>query len=282
MTSMTAKKCCASVTMLFLVFFFSCPNRVPAAALDSFAGLEGTISIAGGTAHIPVMTDAAKKIMVFNPKIRITVESGGSGVGVQKVGEGLVSIGNTGRALSEQEIAKYGLKTYPFALDGVAVVINPSNPVSALSAGQVQDIYAGKITNWKEVGGKDAPIHLFTRDEASGTREVFWEKLLKKGPIAAKANVVASNGAVKSAIAQDRDAIGYAGIGHVDQSVKGVVLDGVVPSQENAMSGSYPVVRKLYMNTKGAPSKLVQAFIDYIMSPDGAAIIAKSGYLPLK
>ena len=258
------------------------PSMASAAALDSFAGLEGTIDIAGGTAHIPVMTDAAKNIMAFNPKIRITVEGGGSGIGVQKVGEGLVSIGNTGRALSEEEIAKYGLKTYPFALDGVAVVINPGNPINGLSAQQVRDVFSGQITNWKEVGGKDGAIHLFTRDEASGTREVFWEKLLKKGPIANNANVVASNGAMKGAIAQDKDAIGYAGIGHVDQTVKAVVLDGVVPSQDNAMNGSYPVVRKLYMNTKGEPSKLVKAFIDYIMSPDGAAIIAKSGYLPLK
>jgi len=282
MRATNRKSFCTAVFVLFLISFCCFwSNTASAAALDSFAGLEGTIDIAGGTAHIPVMTDAAKSIMAFNPKIRITVEGGGSGVGVQKVGEGLVSIGNTGRALSEAEIAKYGLKTYPFALDGVAVVINPGNPVSGLSAQQVQDIFAGKITNWKEVGGKDAPIHLFTRDEASGTREVFWEKLLKKGPIAGNANVVASNGAMKAAIAQDKDAIGYAGIGHVDQSVKGIVLDGVVPSQENAMNGSYPVVRKLYMNTKGEPSKLVKAFIDYIISPDGAAIIAKAGYFPL-
>lgn len=282
MTSRMMHRVCSLWILLFLVSFCFWSNMASAAALDSFAGLEGTIDIAGGTAHIPVMTDAAKNIMAFNPKIRITVEGGGSGVGVQKVGEGLVSIGNTGRALSAEEVAKYGLKTYPFALDGVAVVINPGNLVSGLSAQQVQDIFSGKLTNWKEVGGKDGPIHLFTRDEASGTREVFWEKLLKKGAIAGSANVVASNGAMKAAIAQDKDAIGYAGIGHVDQSVKGVVLDGVVPSQENAMNGSYPVVRKLYMNTKGEPSKLVKAFIDYIMSPSGAAIIARSGYLPLK
>jgi phosphate transport system substrate-binding protein len=282
MNSRITKSFC-TVGMVFLaVFFCSWSGTASAAALDSFAGLEGTIDIAGGTAHIPVMTDAAKNIMAFNPKIRITVEGGGSGIGVQKVGEGLVSIGNTGRALSEEEIAKYGLKTYPFALDGVAVVINPGNTVSGLSAQQVRDVFSGQITNWKEVGGKDGLIHLFTRDEASGTREVFWEKLLKKGPIANNANVVASNGAMKGAIAQDKDAIGYAGIGHVDQTVKAVVLDGVVPSQDNAMNGGYPVVRKLYMNTKGEPSKLVKAFIDYIMSPDGAALIAKSGYLPLK
>jgi len=87
---------------------------------------------------------------------------------------------------------------------------------------------------------------------------------------------------MKGAIAQDKDAIGYAGIGHVDQTVKGVVLDGVVASQDNAMNGSYPVVRKLYMNTKGEPSKLVKAFIDYILGPEGAKLIAKAGYLPLK
>lgn len=250
--------------------------------LDGFAGLEGTISIAGGTAHIPVMNDAAKKIMTFNPKIRITVEGGGSGVGVQKVGEGLVDIGNTGRALSDEEIAKYGLKYFAFAFDGVAAAVHPQNPVDNLSQQQVRDIFAGSITNWKDVGGKDGSIHLFSRDEASGTREVFWEKLLKKGPVAGTANIVASNGAMKIAISQDKAAIGYVGIGHVDQSLKAVKIESVAATQENAMNGSYPVVRKLYMNTKGEPSKLTKAFIDYIMSPEGAEIIKKHGYIPLK
>lgn len=268
---------------LFVIGFASIPEGVVwCGPLDGFTGLEGTISIAGGTAHIPVMNDAAQKIMTFNPKIRITVEGGGSGIGVQKVGEGLVDIGDTGRALSEEEVAKYGLKTFAFALDGVATVVHPENPVSGLSAQQIKDIFAGVITNWKEVGGKDAAIHLFTRDEASGTREVFWEKLLKKGPVATAANIVASNGAMKVAVSQDKNAVGYVGIGHVDGSLKAVILDGVTASQENAMKGTYPVVRKLYMNTKGEPSKLVKAFIDYIMSLNGAEIIKKHGYIPLQ
>jgi phosphate transport system substrate-binding protein len=251
-------------------------------ALDGFSGLDGSISIAGGTAHIPVMNDAAKNIMTVNPKVKITVEGGGSGIGVQKVGEGLADIGNTGRALSDEEVAKYGLKSYAFALDGVATVVHPNNPVKELTAQQIRDIFAGSITNWKEVGGGDAPIHLFSRDEASGTREVFWEKLLKKGAVAATANIVPSNGAMKTAVGQDKDAIGYVSIGHVDGSVKALSIDGAAVSQENAMNGSYPVVRKLYMNTKGEPSKLVKAFIDYIMSPEGAEIIKKHGYIPLK
>lgn len=250
--------------------------------LSRFKNLEGKIDIAGGTAHIPVMTGAAEQIMKVNPKIRITVAGGGSGVGVQKVGAGLVDIGNTGRALTPAEISKYGLKTFPFAIDGVAVAVNPKNSVGALTSQQVRDIFAGKIKNWQEVGGPAAPIHLFTRDEASGTRETFWEKLLKKGPIDAKANVVASNGAMKLALTQDPQAIGYLGIGFVDQQVKAVKLDGADATQENAKSGAYKVTRQLYMNTKGEPQPLVKAFIDYIKGPAGAKIIQKSGFISIK
>lgn len=267
---------------LCLVLALSTSSLVQDNPLKAFQGLEGNLDIAGGTAHIPVMKDAAEQIMKANPKIRITVAGGGSGVGVQKVGEGLVSIGNTGRALSKEEVEKYGLKSFPFAIDGVAVAVHPNNPVGDLSPEKVQAIYAGKITNWKEVGGPDAAINLYTRDEASGTREVFWEKLLKKGAVAEKANVVPSNGAMKVAIAQDASAIGYLGIGHVDNTVKAVKINGVEPSQENSRSGSYLVVRQLYMNTKGDPTPLAKAFIEYILGPEGAKISQKHGYIPLK
>ena len=130
-----------------------------AAPLDAFKGMKGTLDIAGGTAHIPVMKEAAKRIMTANPDIRITVAGGGSGVGVQQVGEGLVQIGNTGRPLKDKEIEKFGLKTFPFAIDGVALVVNPANNVSDITAQQAADIYNGKITNWKELGGTDAPHH---------------------------------------------------------------------------------------------------------------------------
>lgn len=249
--------------------------------LASFAGQSGKVDIAGGTAHIPVMNAAAKRIMQSNPSIRITVGAGGTGVGVQKVGEGLVDIGNTGRALTEAEVAKYGLKSFAFAIDGVAAVVNPKNPVAGLTAVQVQEIFAGKITNWKTVGGSDAAIHVFTRDEASGTREVFWGKLLKKGVIADSANVVASNGAMKSALAGDADAIGYVSIGHIDDTLKAPALDGVLPTQDNARSGKYPVVRKLYMNTKGEPQGLTAAFINYILGAEGKQMTVAAGYLPL-
>ena len=252
-----------------------------AAPLDAFRGLSGKIDIAGGTAHIPVMKEAAKRIMTVNPDISITVAGGGSGVGVKQAGEGLVNIGNTGRALKDSEVQQYGLKTFPFAIDGVAVVINPANKVDALSTEQVAAIYAGRITDWSEVGGKAGKINVFGREDGSGTRDTFTEKVLHKGALAADVNVVNSNGAMKTTVAGDERAIGYVGIGHIDESVKAPALDGMVPSQENAAGGTYTVVRNLYMNTKGEPEGLTKAFIDYIYSEEGAEIIRKCGYIPL-
>lgn len=250
--------------------------------LAVFSGKQGKIDIAGGTAHIPVMKEAAKQISRKNPDIRFSIAAGGSGVGVQKVGEGIVDIGNTGRPLSNEEVAKYGLKSYPFALDGVAIALNPNNPVRNLTADQVKNIFSGKIKNWSELGGRSAPIHLYSRDEASGTREVFWEKLLNKGSISTSANIVASNGAMKSALTGDVDSIGYLSIGYLDKQVSVPVLDGIAPTQENAESGKYPIVRKLYMNTKGEPQGLTADFIHYVLGPEGQKITTAAGYIPLR
>lgn len=251
-------------------------------ALAAFSGLEGTIDIAGGTAHIPVMKEAARRIMGAHPRIAITIEGGGSGVGVKKVSEGLVHIGNTGRPLKKEEREAAGLRSFAFAIDGVALCVHPENPVRALASAQAKALWAGEIANWKEVGGEDRALQLYNRDEASGTREVFWEKLLARGPITDRANVIASNGAMKVAVAGDRGALGYVSIGHIDATIKPVALDGVEPSQENAQSGTYPVVRELFMNTKGEPTPLVQRFIDFIYSEEGAAIVRSAGYIPMR
>ena len=256
------------------------PAITQASDLDRFKGLSGTIDIAGGTAHIPVMKQAAKAVMKTNSEIRITIAGGGSGVGAQQVAKGLVDIGNTGRPLKPSE-AKHGLISFPFAIDGVAAIVNPANPVQALTQQQVADIYAGKITNWQALGGDDRAINIFTRDEASGTRAVFVSKLLHDSPIANHANVVPSNGAMKTAIARDPGAIGYSSVGYIDDTVKAPALDNVHPTNEACASGEYPVVRKLYMNTKGEPQGLVREFIDYIYSPQGAEYIRASGYIPV-
>ena len=258
------------------------PNEaLPSKALAPFSKLEGTLDIAGGTTHIPVMEEAAKRIMTTNPKIKITIAGGGSGVGVQKVGEGLVHIGNTGRPLSDEEISKYGLNSFAFAIDCVAAAVHPDNPVKALTRQEVKDIFAGKISNWKDVGGQEGSINVYGRDEASGTRSVFWKKLLEKGPVAITANIVPSNGAMKTAISGDANAIGYLSIGHVDKSIAAVALDEIEASQENSRTGTYKVTRRLYMNTKGEPWGLTEAFIDYILSTEGAKIVQSKGYIPV-
>ncbi len=271
------------VTMLgFSILGLMLCFTASAGGLDSFAGKKGTIAIAGGTAHIPVMKKAARAIMTANPDIRITIAGGGSGVGIQKVGEGLVDIGNSGRKPSDAEVAKYGLVLFPFAVDGVATVIHAGNPVTSLTSAQVRDIFAGRIKNWKDVGGPDATINLYTRDEASGTRAVYWKKLLNKGPVAVKANVVPSNGAMKAAVSRDPYGIGYVSIGHLDKTVKAPKLDGVAVNQQTAMDGAYPVVRKLYMVTKGRPTGIVKAFVDYVTGPDGVQFITSSGYIAIQ
>ena len=155
-----------------------------------------------------------------------------------------------------------------------------SNKVKGMTKAQLKDVFAGKIANWKELGGADAPISLYTREDGSGTRETFEGRALDKGTAAASANVVSSNGAMKTAIAQDPNAIGYVGIGHLDPSIQGMAIDGMIPSQENAANGSYKITRLLYMNTKGEPTGLTKAFVDYIYSPDGQKFTSASGYIP--
>jgi phosphate transport system substrate-binding protein len=252
------------------------------AALDAFNNQTGTIRISGGTAHIPVMKAAAERIMRNHPDIHISIAGGGSGVGIKQVGEGLVDIGNSGRTPSDAEVRKYDLKMFKWALDGVGVVVNPQNPVRALTTAQLKEVFAGNITNWKQLGGSDKGIDLYTRDEASGTREVFWKKALGKGDISSRANVVPSNGAMKTAIANDPLGIGFISVGHIDATVTPVALDGVAPTLDTVRQGTYKVARGLYSNTKGDPTGLVRKFIDYLLSPEGQQLAAQKGFIGVR
>ena len=266
--------------VMVMGFFLS--TAASAGDLDRFTGEAGRIRIAGGTAHIPVMKAVAVRIMRRYPDIHISIAGGGSGVGIKQVGEGLIDIGNSGRKPKKKEIARYGLKMFKWAVDGVGIVVHPANPVRSLSSEQIRAIFAGTITRWQAVGGQNAPIHLYTRDESSGTRAVFWKKALNKGPMIGHANVVVSNGAMKAAVSQDPFAVGYVSVGHMDDSVAGVSLDGMAPTLENIRSGRYPVARGLYSNTRGEPAGLVKKFIDYLFSADGQALVARHDLVPVR
>ena len=251
-------------------------------SLEMFDSQKGTVKIAGGTAHIPVMKEAAKRIMTRHRDIVITVAGGGSGLGIKQVGEGLVDIGNSGRKPKPDEIERYGLNIYKWAIDGVGVVVNPANSVKSLTKNQLKDIFSGKIDNWAVLGGADHSITINTRDEASGTRAVFWQKALDKAAISTRALFVPSNGAMKTAVANNPYAIGYVSVGHMDASVAPVAIDGVIPTLENVKSGKYGVARGLYSNTKGEPQALTKLFIDYLFSPEGQKIAADKGFIPVK
>lgn len=255
------------------------PVGANAGALDGFAGAKGTLKIAGGTAHIPVMKEAAQAIMSTNPDVQVTIAGGGTGVGIKQVGEGLVDIGNAGRKPTDEEVSRYGLHMVQWAIDGVAVVVHPGNTVKALSGEQLRDIYAGKIVNWKELGGNDKGINLYDRDETSGTREVFLKNGLKDGTVAKTANVVVSNGAMKTAVAGDPYGIGYVSVGHIDATVGPVALDGIVPSIATVKDGSYKVARGLYSLTKGPANGLAKLFLDYLLTPDGQKIATDKGFI---
>jgi len=270
-------------TLIFLLIGFSLATAYEySSGLDHFSGKKGIIKIAGGTAHIPVMKEAARKIMRMNPDISITIAGGGSGVGIKQVGEGLVDIGNSGRKATDDEIRRYGLKMFKFAIDGIAVILNPENPYVKMNSQQLMDIFSGKINSWETMGWEKRGINVYTRDASSGTRKIFWKKALNKANITKTANFIQSNGAMKSAISLDPYGIGYISAGHIDRTVTAVSLNGVAPSIDNVRKGSYKIARGLYMNTRGEPEGLTKLFIDYILSREGQEIAGAKGFIPIK
>ena len=245
--------------------------------------LEGELRISGGTAHLGVMEDVAKKIMEENPKVKISIAGGGTGVGIKQVGEGIIEIGNSGRDLEKSEIDAYGLVPHKMAIDGIAVIVSPKSKITQLTSEQARKIFTGQITNWKELGGPDKTINVYTRDEKSGTRKTFEALLLgKDSKMVKSANFVKSNGEMKTSISNDSDSIGYTSVGYLDDTVKALTIDGIEPTIENVKSRKYKVQRYLYMVTKGEPRGITKYFIDTVLSPYGQDVVKKNHFIPVQ
>jgi len=253
-----------------------------ASPLDAPKDKTGAIKVAGGTALIPVMEEAAKQILQLNPNAKVEVTGGGDGIAIEQVAQGLINIGNIGRMPTDKEVQKYGLKAFKLAYDAVGVAVHPENGVKALTKAQLKDVFTGKIDNWKLLGGADKAIKVYTFDETSGTRAFFMESVMEKGVISTKATIVADNNAMKAAIAGDPFGIGYIPVGLIDKSVAPVTLDGIAATLETVKGGTYPIARSLVSITKGEPTEVAKLFIDYLLSGEGQKIVVEKGLIPVK
>jgi len=262
----------AVIFAVFLVFASGCVS--PGEDIE-------TITIAGSTTVLPVAQTIAEIYMDEHVTADIQISGGGSGVGVTAAKGGTADIGMLSRELKDSEKEGSDLKEFVIAKDGIALIAHPSNTVSDLTLAQIKDIYQGKITNWKELGGADMEIVLIGRDSASGTRSFFTEYVLDEEDAAKTMQEYSSNGAVQLAVAQTPGAIGYVSLEFVDDSVKAFTLSGIAPTVENVINNTYGLNRPLLMITNGEPTGLAKMYLDFILSAEGQEIIADNGFVPV-
>ena len=239
--------------------------------------LSGTVSTDGSTSMEKVINSLGESFMAMNKDVKFTYNPTGSGSGIQAVSEGRCDIGLSSRALKDDEKAS-GLVETVVALDGIAIVVNPENPVTDLDIDTIAKIYTGEITNWKDVGGNDAEIVLIGREAGSGTRDGF-ESITDTKDACQYRQELTSTGDVINTVSQNPDAIGYASLSAVGDSVKALTVGGVEATEATVKDGSYVVQRPFALVTKEGTklSPAAQAFFDYALSADAASIIAAAG-----
>jgi phosphate transport system substrate-binding protein len=252
-----------------------------ALALASCGGGGEKITEAGSTTVQPAAEKLARAFEKDHD-VSVSIQGGGSSVGVKAVAEGTVDIGACSRELKPEEKQMH-LVEHQIAWDGIAIITHPSNPLTGLTMKQVKSIYAGEITNWKDVGGEDKSIHVVAREEGSGTRDAFETLVMGQvGLIIDSAILQPSNGALRTTVAGDPDSIGFLSMGYVDSTVKALAVDGVEATVENAKSRTYPIIRPLYFLTREEPVGLVKEFIDFALGADGQAIVVEEGFVSIQ
>jgi phosphate transport system substrate-binding protein len=248
--------------------------------------LAENIVIKGSTTVLPIAQGALEAYMKANKGAQISLSGGGSGEGIKALIDKTTDIANSSREIKKEEIAlaaKKGVKpvAHVVAFDAIVPVVHPSNPVKDLTVEQLSLIYQGKITNWKEVGGKDMVIVVISRDSSSGTFETWEHFIMKKTKVSPKAQMLASNGAVYTAVSKNRYSIGYLGMGYLKKGVKAVTVSGIKATQETAVSREYPLSRELYMYTDGEPKGDVARFLAFMKGPAGQKIVSTEGFVPI-
>ncbi|MDR2963584.1 MAG: PstS family phosphate ABC transporter substrate-binding protein [Bacteroidales bacterium] len=249
-------------------------------------------SIKGSDTALPLTQKAAEAYMKANKGAKITVTGGGSGVGITALLDGTTDIAMSSRKMKFDEKSKFqqGGKTVVekvIAYDALAVIVNPANKVNQLTRQQLEDIYTGKVKNWKEVGGDDVAIVVYSRETSSGTYEFFKEQILKNKNYMSSVLSMPATGAIMQSVSQTKGAIGYVGLAYLNSSVKAlkVSYDGknfVAPSVENAQNKTYPIVRPLFFYFEKKSEAKVSPFITFMLSPEGQKIVKQEGYIPLQ
>ena len=246
-----------------------------------------SIVIKGSTTVLPVAQAALEAYMKANPGVNISLSGGGSGEGIKALIDKSADIANSSREIkgNEVELAKSkGVNPVEtiVAVDAIVPIVNPRNKVANLTIDQLSQIYQGKITNWKEVGGDNLQIVVVSRDSSSGTFEAWSEMVLHKAKVAPRAQMQASNGAIVQVVSKNRYAIGYIGLGYINRAVKPLTVNGVQATAKTAISKEFPIARPLYMYTNSQPAGETAKFIRFILSPAGQRLVAKAGYVPLE
>jgi phosphate transport system substrate-binding protein len=251
-------------------------------------GAEQSLQIEGSTTVGPIADAFAEAFKSNYPELEITVKKTGSGDGAAALIDGRCDIATMSRFMKEEEFKKAVEKgifpvAHVVAMDGVCIIVHPSNPVTQLSTAQIRDIYKGVITNWNEVGGPDLPIVAISRDTSSGTYETFHELVMNKEEMGSKVEYVNSNPQAHARVKTTVGAVGYVGIGFLDANVKALKVDGVMPSRQTITTGQYPVARPLFMFTNGYPKlgTMTYKFCTFYLTETGQEIIEAKGFVPV-
>lgn len=242
-----------------------------------------TIAISGSTSVGPLMEKIQEVYEAENQNITLEIQQPGSGTGIKNAIEGVAEIGMASRELKEDELAS-GVEATVIAYDGIALLVNPKNPVKDITLEQVKDIYTGKITNWKEVGGNDAPIVVVSREEGSGTRDAFQEIVgYKAEELVKDASISDGSGAVKATVVGNENAIGFASFEYVDNTVAALKVDGAEPTAENVKAATYKISRPFNLVTKeDTLTEEGKALIEYIKSDAGQEIVTANKLISIK
>jgi phosphate transport system substrate-binding protein len=246
---------------------------------------DNSLTIQGSSTVLPIAQKAAE-VYMENNDVNISVRGGGSGNGIAALIDGTTDIADASRFIKESEVKNavengYYPVPHRVAMDGIAVVVHPSNSVEGLTLEQIKQIYTGEVTNWSEFGGADKEIVVVSRDSSSGTFEVFNEIAVGGERVTPNALLQASNGAIVSVVSDTEGAIGYIGLGYLDDSTKAIKVNGVAPSNATVASGEFPIARPLFMFTDGWPEGLTARFINFVLSAEGQKIVEEQGFVPL-